>query len=79
MGEERDTQTIGRLAAEVMEFVDQYEGKATTGVVAVVVEVNVDVPDEPGYTEIAYRCSDNRRWVQAGLFDSATRAVLAGD
>lgn len=72
-----DAARIGKLAAEVMEIAEAHEGDATVGVVAVVVEVNVEEPDQDPYTNVFYRCSDQRRWIQAGLFDSAKRAVLS--
>jgi hypothetical protein len=73
---------LGKLAAEVMQMIDEAtieDGcEARVGAVAVVVELNVDEDDGPGFTEIRYRHSDSRRWVQAGFFEAATRAVIEG-
>lgn len=74
-----DVTPLGELAAEVMERIErEYGDEATVGICAVVVEVDVpsDDPEDPGFTEILYRCTDQRRWVQAGLFDAAKRAVF---
>lgn len=69
-----DSSVLGALAAEFMQTVEEsFEDDATLGVVAIVVEVNVE--GDPGHTEVLYRCSDNRRWVQRGLFSAADRAV----
>jgi hypothetical protein len=78
-GQER----IGHVAADLMESVEHSElpdGLTNPRVrtVAVVVEIETDSedPDEPGTTEVFYRCSDQRRWVQIGFFEAAQRAVL---
>jgi hypothetical protein len=71
MGDALDTSALGQLAAELMESIEGDYPEARLGVVAVVVEL-----DEGGATSIVYRCSDARRWVQAGLFAAAGRAVI---
>jgi hypothetical protein len=76
-----DLSTVGSLAADIMDAVEEEYGEnssASVGIVAVVAEVNVDEEDGPGFTHVLYRCSDNRRWVQAGLFDAAKLAVNLG-
>lgn len=71
---------IGELAAEFMdELEERYGASAQLKTLAVVVEVEIDEEDGPGWTEILYRCSDNRRWVQAGFFTAATRAVYESE
>lgn len=68
---------LGVLAAELMERLhDDYGAKdgAELGVVAVVAEINYG--GEEGVCVVEFRCSDNRRWVQHGLFAAAQRAVL---
>lgn len=70
---------LGSLTAEFMSDIEgQFGESASLGVVAVVVEIDVPGEDSehPGYTEILYRCSDQRRWVQQGFFQAAKRAVF---
>lgn len=77
-----DGTKIGRIAAEVMERVENEKPddgeELSIGTVAVIVEVLADEEDGPGWSWISYRCSDVRPWVQAGLFGAATRAVWKG-
>ena len=73
-----DTTRVGTIAAELMENISEKYGEdATLGVVAVVVELDVPASDENehGETHIVYRCSEPRRWIQAGLFERAKRVV----
>lgn len=68
-----DVGEVGRTAAELMDrLADDYadEETATVGVVAVVVEVTTDK-----WSSIEYRCSDERRWIQQGVFLAAMRAA----
>jgi hypothetical protein len=68
-----DVTKLGQTVMEMMESLG--EGNAEeceVGVVAVVVEIHHPSMES---TEIAYRCSDARRWLQIGLFESAVRAV----
>lgn len=73
-----DTTDVGKLTAEFMDQIEaDYGSDASIGTVAIVVEV--DVPDDgPGATQICYRCSDGRRWLQAGLFRKAMQAADRG-
>lgn len=72
---------VGTLAAELMEHISDAsveEGlTAQIRTVAIVCEVDVQPQDEdePGWTQIRYRCSDPRRWVQRGFFDAAMALV----
>jgi hypothetical protein len=74
-----DTTRLGHVAADLMDHIAEEYGATdgvTLGIVAVIAEV--DLPDsdgEPGWTTVQYRCSDARRWIQAGLFDAARRGV----
>lgn len=69
-----DSSPLAQLVAEYMDDLeDEHDGDVTLGIVAIVVEVNGD-----DWTAVQYRCSDERRWVQLGLFDAAKRAVDAG-
>jgi hypothetical protein len=75
---------IGQIAAELMERLEDTTVLADgetgrVGIVAVVAEVTVDEPAGPGRTHVTYRCSDPRRWIQAGLFEQARRAVVEGN
>lgn len=74
-----DTTELGKAAAELMDsLAESYDGlDASIGTVAIVVEVEV-TDDGPGWTSIDYRCTDGRRWLQAGLFAAAQRAVGMG-
>lgn len=75
-----ETAELGKLAAAFMADVEEQFGEeATLGVFAIIVEIDVpgDDEDHPGWTEIMYRCSDQRRWLQRGLFAAAKRAVYA--
>ena len=72
-----DTSDLGVVAAELMEklersYLDKEDVKI--GVVAVIAEVEFSDADGE-YTVIEYRCSDGRKWVQAGLFAQTSRAV----
>lgn len=72
-----DTTRLGTVAAELMErLINDHADTdgAHVGVVAVVAEVTGSIDGEE-CTWIEYRCSDSRRWIQAGLFDHAIRAV----
>lgn len=75
-----DISAVGVVAAELMEsLADEYDGdEVQVGTVAVVVELDLpaDEGEELGSTEIRYRCTDGRRWIQAGLFDQARRTVF---
>lgn len=77
-----DTSSVGLVAAELMERIqDDYGDGVEVGTVAVVVELDLPASeenDDMGATEITCRCSDDRRWVQAGLFEQAKRAVQNG-
>jgi len=68
-----DLARVGQVAAELIEALDE-DGAVTDkdrlGVVAIVVELNDDIG-----TRVIYRCSDNRRWIQSGLFTAAIRSV----
>lgn len=62
---------MGILVADLMESIaGEYSGDARIGVVAVVVEVEGD-----DWTQVRYRCSDGRSWVQEGFFRAAQQAV----
>ncbi len=76
-----DTTKLGKLAAEMMDRIaDEYGDKVEEiGVCAVVVEIDVEEEEGDGYTEVLYRCTDGRRWIQKGLFDAARRAVFDSD
>jgi len=72
-----DTSELGVVAAELMEklesgYLDKEDVKI--GVVAVIAEIEFSEGDDE-YTVIEYRCSDPRKWVQAGLFAQTNRAV----
>jgi hypothetical protein len=68
---------VGNLAAEFMEQLErQYDSEnVKIGVVGLVVELNFNRPEGES-TVIQYMCSDPRRWVQAGIFDTAKRCVI---
>jgi hypothetical protein len=69
-----DATSVGQLAADLMERIaDEYPDECEVGVVALVLEVDIPPSDdeEEGSTEITYRCSDGRKWIQAGLFHRA--------
>ncbi len=70
-----DTTKLSTLALDLIErLAADYEDtpSAEVGVVALVVEI-----DSEEVTYVEYRCSDQRKWVQAGLFETAVRAVVA--
>ena len=73
-----DTAKLGNLALALIDQLAEDYGEVPDieiGMVAIVVELAV--PDASG---IAFRCSDARRWVQAGLFERArTIAAMEGD
>jgi hypothetical protein len=64
---------MGVLVAELMDAIaGEYGEDAKVGTVAVVVEIDGDE-----WTQVRYRCSDPRSWVQEGFFLAAQRAVIA--
>lgn len=68
-----DTTAMGVLVAELMDTIaDEYGEDAKIGTVAVVVEI-----DHDEWTQVRYRCSDTRSWVQEGFFRAAQHAVIA--
>ncbi|HET6502108.1 MAG TPA: hypothetical protein VFG87_15235 [Amycolatopsis sp.] len=68
-----DTTAMGVLVAELMDAIaDEYGGDVQVGTIAVVVEI-----DAENWTQVRYRCSDPRSWVQEGFFLAAQRAVVA--
>jgi hypothetical protein len=76
------TESVFGLIDHVGESLKHVED-TSIGTVAIVVEVNGMVPDSDhgeggSATWVLYRCTDDRRWVQAGLFDAAKRATLLG-
>lgn len=69
---------VGIIAADLMERLeDDYKDfdDVEIGIVAVVVEVNYVDRQDDGVSAVEYRCSDERRWIQHGLFEAARRAV----
>jgi hypothetical protein len=70
-----DTTRLGQVAAELMQtLADGYEDsdfdKTELGEVMILAEVKLE--DEEGeWTNIAWRCSDDRQWVQRGLLHAA--------
>lgn len=72
---------LGETAAELMETVEcefaERDG-VEVGVVAVVAEVNYVDEDGDEVTEIRYRCSDGRSWIQAALFGRAVKIADVG-
>lgn len=72
---------LSQIGTEVLDLIewlerDYSDREVNVGVVAIVVELD-ETSDGDEYTGIHYRCSDPRRWVQAGLFAGAQRAVYA--
>jgi len=73
-----DPKALGELAAEFMDALERDFGQdATLGTVAIVAEIDIADDDGPGYCVIRYRCSDRRRWIQAGFFQAASRAAVS--
>lgn len=73
-----DTTSLSTLALELIErLATDHEDTedAEVGTVALVVEINGRYEDQEA-TWVEYRCTDSRRWIQIGLFEAATRAVL---
>jgi hypothetical protein len=77
-----DTSRVGLLAAELMESIAEEHGDdVELGVVAVVVEIDIppSTDEEYGATLIEMRCSDKRRWIQAGLFERAKAIAFSAE
>lgn len=68
---------IDRLEQDYQEYDDVRIGVVSVriGVVSLVAEVEYTV-DGDEFCSIEYRCSDGRRWIQLGLFESARRGVI---
>ncbi len=85
MADVANTDRVGRVAAELMEQLEKTDLpeaddlSAEVGIVAVVAEITVKEEDGPGRSHIFYRCSDRRKWLQAGLFHMAERAATEGE
>lgn len=71
-----DAVKIGSLAAE---FMDELGEDDEVGIVGIVVEVKYKNEDGVENTGVRYYCSDERSWIQAGLFDFARLAALGED
>lgn len=72
-----DARRVGIVAADLMGAIaDEFENEAVEiGEVAVVVELKFPANAEiPASTQVVYRCSDSRGWVQRGLLDEARTA-----
>ncbi len=76
-----DMSQIGVLTAELMERIEESFNEnhelVTIGVVAVVAEIIYKDEDGDEFEAIEYRCSDDRRWIQHGLFSVASKVALA--
>jgi hypothetical protein len=71
-----DTTKVGRVAADLMESMAQRYGEeeVEVGEVLVVVELSHPPGAETDFeesTQVVYRCSDSRGWVQRGLLEEA--------
>ena len=70
---------LGRLAAELLEEIEQEDvpdgHSATIATVAIVVDMSADDGEGGGANRIKTRCSDDRRWVQEGLLDAGRRII----
>lgn len=75
-----DTTKLGEVAAVLMErlALEADEEDMELGEVMIVAEVNGKDEDD-GWTGIAYRCSDDRTWVQCGLLHAALRMATNED
>ena len=70
-----DTSNLGVVSAELMDFLGELGGgKAVLGEVLVLAEVEVTDDDGDSYTNLIWRCSDNRSWIQTGLMQAAIDA-----
>lgn len=75
-----DPAELGKYAAEFMDTLEaEYGEQGTLVTFAIVAEIDLAPDDEnpAGATEIRYTSSEQRRWVQAGFFEAAKRAVYA--
>jgi hypothetical protein len=82
-----DLSEIGKTTADLIDRLEQaLPHGAEIGAVAIIAEVNLRVDEDgspiegdPNVTDIIFRCSDDRRWIQSGLFRRAMqRADQAG-
>lgn len=67
-----DVGKVGKLAAELMQAVEEEYPDGRVGVVGLVIEV---VLDDEQATVLRYRATDPRVWVQAGLFRRVALAL----
>lgn len=69
-----DTTRVGTVAAELMEGLaegwEDHPHDVEIGEVLILVELRGDDGDA-GWTDVAFRCSDPRQWVQRGLLHAA--------
>lgn len=71
-----DTSLVGRVAAEMMEWLEDNHDEDNT-VVTVMVAVEVQRGD--GATQIGYRSSDKREWVQRAFITEVLRVCESED
>lgn len=66
------------VAAQLLDDLETaYGDDIEVGHVMIVVEISGDVGTDDEWTGVHYRCSEARRWVQAGLLTAARRACYA--
>lgn len=75
-----DTTELSKLAMELIEtLAEEYENQTdvSIGIAGLVFEVHGTDPDYPDvpYTDIRYRCTDSRGWIQEALFNNGARGA----
>lgn len=70
-----DTTRLGVIAAGMMESLAESYADQDVEVGEVVLLVELRGGDN--WTAVAYRCTDNRSWIQAGLMQEGCKAVEA--
>jgi hypothetical protein len=75
-----ELQKVGIFAMETIERIGSgYDSEATIDNVAIVVAIRTEDDDGRKITSVRYGCTDERGYVQRGLFEEATDAARFGD
>ncbi len=71
MSELTNDERIGQAAIELMDNLRESHPNGMIETVAVVASVAYEDDDGDGCNDVLYWCSDERKWVQAGLLSEA--------
>ena len=74
---------MSRICADLIDNLEGelagYDGELKIGTVAVVAEIHGLSPSGVQFTDVGYKCNDDRRWIHAGLMEYVARAARGED